>query len=443
MRFKLPLCSLLATLVFAGSATAAGVRPYNEPLTPVSETAMTVSYQVEGTAEYSDLHVYREPGHEYERTIYHNIVPDELPNTYRLTDENIYGKSHVFEVCTHARSGEEINCVEAPYPPPAATWRGFTAFNPMPAAEGFWGPESFINKRPSGYKETENGKEIVKFVGKPETIWTNGGYDRPVYYASLTDPVLEVSGIKYGTWANGLKIHLPALAKPALEPCWPVTPTTCGGDHHLTVVEPNGTEYDFWEVQQIGSGKFVAGGAGYASNFGASSGVSEREAGSTASGFNNTTGVIRPEELAAENIHHALAGPVSFTRSGCHVGPAKGSDGTSGNIYSPCQGQLLKLEIPDAEINANSALPAWQKTILRALSDFGYRVDDSCGYACGFVIKIEAPVDRTAFGLANPFNTYLKNFGLTEVGGEASHGGPSYLLPVAEGVDWSRFKAIE
>jgi hypothetical protein len=115
--------------------------------------------------------------------------------------------------------------------PPELTWRGYTAFNPMPAGVVPFTAEAFINQRvPANPTVLSNSKAMVELVGQPQDLWTDGGYDHPWYYAKESDPLYEITSVASGgTWANGLKIRIPAVAKAAP-----------GTDGHMGVVEKNG-----------------------------------------------------------------------------------------------------------------------------------------------------------------------------------------------------------
>lgn len=308
---------------------------------------------------------------------------------------------------------------------PKATWRGYSATSPMPATSPPYLPSAFINQRvPAVPAVLPNSAPMCVFVS-PSDVWTDGGYDHPAYFASASDPLVEITGVKYGSWANGMKIRCPLVAKSAP-----------GSDAHMSVIQPNGEEFDFWAVSGKGpvNGKITAGGAGFAFNFATSSGVSERTDGATASGFNNLTGVVRPEELAAGYIPHGLFIPCSVTKSGSHKAPAKGGDGTSGDPNSPQQGQRFYLAYTDAEIAAAN-WPRWKKTIITAMAHYGLWCGDSGG---GFV-KFWGQQSYTSYGLPQPYD-FLKADGGTS--GAVGLGGACLILHLKEGVDWTRLRAI-
>ena len=67
---------------------------------------------------------------------------------------------------------------------------------------------------------------------------TSSDCGHPTYYAQPTDPVFTLHATGGGRNAiEGTRIRIPDAARPA-----------GGGDGHMTVVEPDGWEYDFWQV---------------------------------------------------------------------------------------------------------------------------------------------------------------------------------------------------
>lgn len=308
------------------------------------------------------------------------------------------------------------------------SWRGYTAKNPMPVGVVPFISTGFINQRvPTNPTVLGNSAAMVSYLGNPQDLWTDGGYDHPVYFALTTDPVLEVVVNKYGTNLTKTKIKVPTVAKPS--------PNT---DKHITIVQPNGECFDFWETTSIGNGKIVSEGGGKGS-FETGTGVCTY-GGATASGFNNAAGVIRPEELAGGLIPHGLFCAVSTTRSGGHLAPATGSDGTNSNVNAPYQGQRFYLAYTDEQLAGIK--PKWKRTIWTAIAHYGLWVGDSGG--SGFTLKLWGPQSTTSYNLPNMFNEYLKT--VTGEGGiviETGGGGQSYTMTkLAEGVDLTKLRAI-
>ena len=126
-------------------------------------------------------------------------------------------------------------------------------------------------------------------------------------------------------------------------------------------------------------------------------------AGATSANFPLLGGLIRPEEIHAGRIEHALvfATPV---RGYYHVNPATHHGGNlTPNYGAITEGHHLKLDMSETEINALQ-VAAWNKTVLIALAEFGMLFRDGGG---GFSILAENPVNRfTTYPSAIQGTTY-------------------------------------
>ena len=112
------------------------------------------------------------------------------------------------------------------------------------------------------------------------TADTPADFGHPTFYARPSDPLYTLHATNGAARSiEGLKIPIPADARPA-----------AGGDGHMTVVTPDGWEYDFWQVQSrpAGGGVLTYHGGGRTRIDGDGLG-----SGGTASGFGNLAGVIR------------------------------------------------------------------------------------------------------------------------------------------------------
>ena len=90
-------------------------------------------------------------------------------------------------------------------------------------------------------------------------------------------------------------------------------------------------------------------------------------------GFSQIAGVIRPEELRAGVIRHALVFSYRYTKAGGPVPPATRSDGRSFERYALPMGARLRL---DPRFAIRRLRYRWQRTIARALQVYGmYLVD--------------------------------------------------------------------
>jgi hypothetical protein len=242
-------------------------------------------------------------------------------------------------------------------------------------------------------------------VGYPGGGFTVGGGSRPVFFATASDPTMKIVclnafGTGSCTGSNGIAIggqtiHVPANLRPE-----------SGSDGHLTVIETaNGDEYDFWDATI--SGSTISAGSGSVVNTETGNGLGAQ---GDAANFALTAGLLRPSELASGSIDHALVVTVPCTSgNGANVGysyPAGGGWGEACGDYwsestsgAPELGQLLRLNLTDAQIAASPA-PAWQKTIMTALAHYGAYIEDTDGgWDSGIDIIMQDPTSWTDLGL--------------------------------------------
>jgi hypothetical protein len=173
--------------------------------------------------------------------------------------------------------------------------------------------------------------------------------------------------------------------------------TSTGSDGHLVVLQPNGQELDMWVGQRTGRG-WQAGERSVESTSGSAANCSTVHAcaGADAANFALAAGVVRPQEIAQGHIDHALAITIPDTRQNAIACPATNGDGTHTNPGAIPIGAHLQLN-PNLNVSALN-IPAWQKTIARALQQYGAYVTDTGGS-----IGIYAQSDR---GL--PYNAWAK-----------------------------------
>jgi hypothetical protein len=188
----------------------------------------------------------------------------------------------------------------------------------------------------------------------------------PVWYAGSTTPRVTVK--LTASWAPARKlvgVPIPGKAKP--DPA---------GDHHMTIIDRStGCEYDFWQAVHNTDGSWSASWGNATLSTG--TGVYAGGWATTAAGFANGLGKIRPEELAAGSINHALVFGFPYTKEGGPVLPATSSDGHSTASGAIPEGARLQLD-PSLDL-ASLGLNAWQATIARALQKFGMILGDTGG----------------------------------------------------------------
>lgn len=274
---------------------------------------------------------------------------------------------------------------------------------------------------------------------------TGDDYGHPTYYARSSDPVYRLRPtMQWGrSPIRGVRIHVPAAARPA-----------GGSDGHMTVVQPNGWEYDFWRA----SSKPPSGGTlrfGWGGRVRIDGSGTGGEA--TASGFGNLAGIVRAPELAAGRIDHALFVVVRCTSGdgSFHFGVRRPHDrNQSAFVYpathggsrcpasergAPPMGARLQLAMSGAEIDA-LGLPEWKRAILHALARYGGYVGDTGGP--GFAIQLESGSTYTAFGYADPLLGFAAQSG-GETDGSVQEYEGRYLFDIASGVDWaSRLRVV-
>ena len=154
---------------------------------------------------------------------------------------------------------------------------------------------------------------------------------------------------------------------------------TEGSDHHLTVLDPAaGTMLDMWAAEKLSDGwragtRWVSPAKGSA----IACDSSGRCGGANAANFALMAGVVRPEEIAQGRIEHALVITTPYTRSDVIACPATHTDGRNASVEALPMGARVQL---DPAVNVDAlALPAWKKTIARALQEYGAYVGDTGG----------------------------------------------------------------
>jgi hypothetical protein len=263
---------------------------------------------------------------------------------------------------------------------------------------------------------------------------TSSDWGHPTFYALPGDPVftLHATATAYSP-VEGMKIPIPKAARPA-----------GSADGHMTVVTPDGWEYDFWQVHEknlsthlltfSNGGRTRVDGSGLGSK-------------GTAAGFGNLAGMIRAPELAAGRINHALFIVLKCAAKGTGFGYGTTTSSTSSYVYpathggSACPaedvnalplGAHFKLAMSDTQIQA-LAVPAWKRTFLTALAHYGGYVGDTGGP--GFAFMFESSTAYTALGLSDPLVVFGALNGLPLWNGD-------YVFNVASGVEWAKYLRV-
>jgi hypothetical protein len=306
---------------------------------------------------------------------------------------------------------------------PGACWRPFAETSPF--NRGVGGSSRLVS-------DSDAIVDEVSGFGGPDNIAPGSDHDwsHPIYYSRSSDPLFTVHCTEsWGTCAvEGAQIRIPDAAMPA-----------DGGDGHMAVIDQEaGWEYDFWRVQDKPSG-----GGTLTVSWGGRTRIGTTDADglgsdATVSRFALLAGVIRPAELAAGQIDHALFMTVRCS-NGTWVWPARDGGGTScssiglSDAGAPAIGQHFMLAMSDAEIDGLS-VPAWQKAILRAMADYGMFVGDTGG--AGWGIQFESSASYTSFGGPDPWLQLARRWGLPKYGGKP-------VFELSDAVDWSKLRVLD
>lgn len=180
--------------------------------------------------------------------------------------------------------------------PPDEVWRPFTDDSPWNTPLGDNPPvhpmsDAFIARAIQTYRERDgNGELSVGTAGAVLKKWSV-----PVYFVEDLDPYPpEVFVDAHTRWGHDLWAPIPEFAQP--DP---------SADAHLCVIDRNtNEEWDFWQLR----GKYPSftSGTGRPYDTGQSGARAAGEPGCRESGFPLIAGLIRPEEMEAGEIRHAL-----------------------------------------------------------------------------------------------------------------------------------------
>jgi hypothetical protein len=312
-----------------------------------------------------------------------------------------------------------------------------------PASFRPYGPGSIWNRRlpekPRLYRDSDAIVARAEDGADGPVIHTqewNGGYDvsHPVVFASSSDPVVTAHCTTYCDNVKDYRLHIPPKARPA-----------SGPDHHLAVIQPDGTEDDFWNVKthdgdwRNGETLVYAGGT-RCGNFYTGPGWAKDAA--TAGNACLAGGLVRAAELADGRIDHALFLVIACTDPHAYVFPATngGAHCTGPGPHVP-NGARIWLDLPDSAIDGMRIAP-WEKAILRAMHDYGGYVMDVGGddrpHASGLInVMLEDDAQFEAFGAPSPVATWAEHSGWRRV---SVRGAARYIGadPWNPGVDWTK-----
>jgi hypothetical protein len=203
-------------------------------------------------------------------------------------------------------------------------------------------------------------------------------YTYPVYVVPASQPLVPVKTTYSHRYARSdgsvatdqgnttPRVPLPPEARPA-----------AGADSQIIVVQGN-DEWNLFAASRAADGSWSATSANrYMHTL---SGVVDRATGQAwpnrGAGIPYLAGLVRPAELEAGVIRHALAFAFNAPRKGVFVSPASKTDGLDDHPDAIPEGARLQL---DPSFDVNSLTHPYARVIARALIDYGMIVVDNSG----------------------------------------------------------------
>lgn len=322
---------------------------------------------------------------------------------------------------------------------PPAGWRPFSntsAWNtPIPASPTVHADSTTIVAN----LVTTLGGPVDRYIGVGGTV---EDFDHPVYFARPGDPPLRIkpaAGAHDPSYLGKTRI---TSSHNRLIPIPDEAVSAGGDDHHLTIATAE-NYFDFWYGGEyaLGEGRIGCTWAGHTPVDG--DGTMVGGYGCAASDVPLVAGRIRLVDLEAGHIPHALFMVSRWVRYYEVVAPAVGTatpdsgatPGSADDLKWPMTGARFHLNYTEAEINA-LPVPAWKKTILHAMREYGLIVGDTGGASFG--IQVESSGPDIAYGLPDRWRVWAAAQGLALSGGPTS----PYVLPLKTGVDWTRLRLV-
>jgi hypothetical protein len=317
---------------------------------------------------------------------------------------------------------------------PGACWRPFGKESPFNRRVG--SSPLLLASSAAVVERTARFGPAFKFEGG--VAGTRDDWGATIYYSRPRDPRYRVHCM--ARWSpceiEGVRVRIPARARPA-----------AGGDGHMAVIDQAARwEYDLWQVRSK-----PRGGGRLTISYGGRTRIGTPDSdglgsNATAAHFAVSAGVIRPAELAAGRIDHALFMTVPCT-NGRYVPPATGpgvgrpcAEIGLQNLDAPALGQHFYLAMGDREIDALHT-PAWKKVVLRAMARYGMFVGDTGG-GTSWGVKTESGTSYTSFGYTDPWVLLGRRFGVPSWESSAT-GTRKYLFDMRGLVDWgSRLRVV-
>jgi hypothetical protein len=238
--------------------------------------------------------------------------------------------------------------------------------------------------------------ELRRQAGLGGGTWINTtSYSVPVYTVGPNQPTVRIhADTPYPPLQAGWDaVPLPANARPS-----------AGSDAHLVVHQPStDTLWEFWAMYE-GSDGWHAHWGGKMEHVSQNPGYFEGTWGGTATSLALMGGLIRPDEMAAGRIDHALALAIPEVKQGSVVWPAQRGDGSATGPNAIPEGTRFRID-PDLDLDSLWLAPA-ARVIAEAAQKYGMIVRDQAG---AVVLYAEDPKSLGADPWPGLFNEWPNN----------------------------------
>ena len=212
-------------------------------------------------------------------------------------------------------------------------------------------------------------------------------YTYPVYVADSTTPRHSISCRVYRCTVITADGHTTTQTLTGV-PIPPEARPSAGRDAQMIIIDPStGTEWDLWQASFDGMSWSVSNGSVYNVNW---DGMPPRY-GSRGAGVPYLAGLIRPWEIAAGRVDHALAFGYPSPRASRCVWPASKTDGEASDAYAIPEGARLQLDPRFTDEDFRSwGLDRTGRIIARAMQEYGMFLIDVSGRPKIYVENLEA-----------------------------------------------------
>jgi hypothetical protein len=262
----------------------------------------------------------------------------------------------------------------------------------------------------------------------PDSVWDAQLADDAALVpdsAGLVGELRRQAGLSGGTWINSTSFSVPVYTVgpnqptvrvtadtpyPPLQDAWAAVPIPAGAhpapgsDAHMVVYQPSSdTLWEFWAMYQ-GSGGWHASWGGKMEHVSSNPGYFDGTWGGTATSLALLGGLIRPDELAAGHIDHALAVAIPEAKQNSVVWPAQRGDGVATGAHAIPEGTRFRID-PDFDLDSISLAPA-ARVIAEAIQRYGMIVRDQAG---AVVLYAEDPQTMSNDPWPGLFNEWPNN----------------------------------